>query len=188
MSTINKKIWLCLLASITSSYTMHVQAADCAIGGTENTAITASTAQLIDNNNGTITDPQTGLVWKKCSEGQAWSSADNNCDDAANTAIFTWQNAMQRAQDVNNGAGQNFGQTDWRLPNIKELASIVEVRCNNPAINNTVFPETPGGSFWSSSSYASNAGDAWDILFTTGINTLFRKEGGSSVRLVRSGQ
>ena len=142
-----KKILMCVLASIgflsSGFYSINVQAANILSCDNENTSITATTTHLTDNTDGTITDPETGLIWKKCSEGQTWSSAGNSCSGVADTGSYNWAQALIRAQEVNAGTeGQSFSQTDWRLPNIKELASIVELRCFSPAINNTVFPRS----------------------------------------------
>ena len=187
MFTVNKKLVVFLLASA-GLYSTHIQAENVLSCDNENTAITATTTHLTDNNNGTITDPETGLIWKKCSEGQTWSGAGNNCSIGAATA-FTWQAALQRAQEVNDGsAGENFAETDWRLPNIKELTSIAELRCSNPAINNTIFPETLINFFWSSSPYAPGAGNAWSVHFDFGLDGAVNKSGFNRVRLVRSGQ
>ena len=46
----------------------------------ENTAAPATTAHLVDNGDGTVSDPKTGLVWKKCPEGQTWNSGAKKCD------------------------------------------------------------------------------------------------------------
>ena len=190
MSTVNfidhKKIVLCMLVSA-CVYTLNVHAENILSCDNEVTTITATTTHLTDNNDGTITDPETGLVWKKCSEGQSWSAAGNNCTGTADT--YRWQAALLRAQDVNTGVeGENFSQTDWRLPNIKELASIAELRCNDPAMNNTVFPGTPSDFFWSSSPYAPVSGVAWGVGFNGGSGHAVNKGDGNHVRLVRSGQ
>ncbi|VAW52441.1 hypothetical protein MNBD_GAMMA05-753 [hydrothermal vent metagenome] len=187
MFTVNKKLVVCLLASA-GFYSTHIQAENVLSCDNENTAITATTTHLTDNNNGTITDPETGLIWKKCSEGQTWSGAGNNCSSGA-AADFTWQAALQRAQEVNDGiVGENFSETDWRLPNIKELASIAELRCSDPAINNTVFPETLSAWFWSSSPYAPNAFFARGVSFSNVFDGARVKSNINRVRLVRSGQ
>ena len=166
-------------------YTAGVHADNTVSCDNENTAITATTAHLTDNNDGTVTDPETGLVWKKCSEGQSWSTAGNNCAGTADT--YRWQAALQRAQEVNAGTSENLSQTDWRLPNINELASITELRCD-PAINNTVFPGTPASLFWSSSPFASFGADAWNVSFFNGVGFAYIKSHDGHVRLVRSGQ
>lgn len=158
-----------------------------ACGGEENSEITATTKHLTDNADGTISDPETGLVWKRCSEGQSWDVGTNGCSGTADS--MNWQAALQRAQTVNAGnGGQNLSQTDWRLPNIKELSAIVELRCSGPAINDAVFPDTPSLLFWSSSSYAIDNSSAWYVFFNNGGGEAGFKSENSRVRLVRSGQ
>jgi Protein of unknown function (DUF1566) len=156
------------------------------IGQTCKTAsIPASTPtrQFINNNNGTVTDTKTGLMWKRCSEGQTWNSV--TCSGSA--ADFTWKAALQRAQTHNRIGFAGF--KDWRLPNVKELFSIVEKQCYAPAINLTIFPSKGYYAlFWSSSPSATTAGDdAWGVYFDSGYATwLSYKNNGVQVRLVRS--
>jgi hypothetical protein len=115
-----------------------------------NSNIQASTpdSQLIDNDNGTITDSKTGLMWKKCLEGLSG-------DDCSTGTVgsFTWQQALQQPGTVNAGGGF-AGHSDWRLPNIRELLSLVEEQCVGPAINTTRFPNTPSSVVWSGSAVA----------------------------------
>ncbi len=95
---------------------------------------TAPASRFTDNGDGTVTDKTTGLQWQRCSQGQAWSSG--TCTGTA--TAHTWQAALQLAE-----AASYAGKSDWRLPNIKELASIVEQACNYPSIDLAVFPGTP---------------------------------------------
>jgi hypothetical protein len=67
--------------------------------------------------------------------------ADDSCAPSA-TITFLWQQALQDVVD-SNAQGGFAGFTDWRLPNVKELISIVEHQCANPAVNETIFPGTP---------------------------------------------
>ena len=148
--------------------------------------ITATTDHLIDNNNGTVSDPRTGLMWKKCSEGQSYNSGTNSCDGVEGD--FTWQTALQQAQAVNVGdAGESLGQTDWNIPNINELASILELSCSNPAINEAVFPATSSSYYWSSSTIANDSNSAWVVHFGSGVESIYNnKSNNHFVRLVRS--
>ena len=140
-----------------------------------NNAITPTTNHLVDNNNGTVSDPKTGLVWKKCSVGQSYNSSSNSCDGTATR--FTWQAALQQAD------------SDWRVPNIKELGSIVELSCIRPAINEVVFPATPSNKgYWSSSPNANYSNGAWIVNFGYGGGHLDAKNDFLHARLVRSGQ
>ena len=141
---------------------------------------TAPASRFTDNGDGTVTDKVTALQWKRCSEGQTWSGG--TC--IGNATYYTWQQALQLAD------GASFaGKSDWRLPNIKELASIVEQACYDPAIDLVVFPGTPvWPQFWSSSPYADGAGHAWIVYFNYGYDGAYSKYNAYQVRLVRGGQ
>ncbi len=147
---------------------------------------TSPTNQFTDNKNGTVTSNKTGLMWKKCSEGQVWNKGDGSC--SGSTAHFSWQTALDQAKIANSKKGF-AGRTDWRLPNVKELASIVEEQCYNPAINLTVFPATPSTWFWSSSPGDHIDGRyAWGIGFKSGGDDWdYKIAYDGRVRLVRSG-
>lgn len=128
-----------------------------------------------------VTDVATGLMWKKCSEGQSGAT----CGTGTPTAV-TWQDALKFVQTVN--AAGFGGYSDWRLPNRAELASLVERKCVSPAINEAIFPGTPSARYWSSSPSARNADYAWQADFNSGDVFAFLKTGQNHVRLVRAGQ
>ena len=119
-----------------------------------------------------VKDLQTGLIWQRCSVGQSWGGS--GCSGSATTYI--WSDALSLATG------------DWRLPNLKELTSIVETACYNPAINLTVFPSTPSSWYWSSSPYASGSNYAWYVYFHGGYDYTLNKHNSAYVRLVRGGQ
>ena len=135
----------------------------------------APDSRFTDNGNGTVTDLATGLIWKQCAEGLSGAG----CLSGSATT-FTWQQALQHAADA-----VFAGSSLWRLPNKKELASLVEQRCYGPAINTRYFPNTPPW-FWSSSPYA--GADAWLVYFDSGLDYAGSKGSDSAVRLVRGGQ
>lgn len=143
---------------------------------------TTPTSRFTDNNDGTVTDTKTGLMWKKCSEGQIGAGCTGGLIIAC-----TWEGALQQAQAVNAGGGF-AGYTDWRVPNVKELRSIVEEKCYGPAINLTVFPGTPSRAFWSSSPTAWNTSEAWSVSFSGGYYFSNNKVDLFYVWLVRDGQ
>lgn len=132
---------------------------------------------------GTVTHKKTGLMWKQCSEGLSGA----NCATGTAATTFTWPNALARAQTVNNGGGF-AGFTDWRVPNKKELASIVEVQCASPSINATIFPATVAANYWSASPYVGAGYKAWSVVFLNGNDFNPNTANSANLRLVRGGQ
>ena len=87
-----------------------------------------------------IEDTVTGLLWQRCALGQ--QATETACTGIATK--MTWQEAIQASFALNDG---------WRLPNIKELASIINYQCFTPPYNLTTFPNTPTSrerGFWTS--------------------------------------
>ncbi len=139
----------------------------------------APDSRFTANGDGTVTDRATGLIWKQCAEGLSGA----NCLTGS-AMTFTWQQALQHAE-----AAVFAGSALWRLPNKKELASLVEQRCYDPAINDRFFPNTPVDDwFWSSSPHASYATYAWSVDFSYGYVSYYDKSNAKYVRLVRGGQ
>jgi Protein of unknown function (DUF1566) len=87
-----------------------------------------------------VKDHRTGLTWRRCSEGQVLEGS--NCSGFG--TVFTHEQALSHARS----------QTGWRLPNVKELASLVDYAYRAPAIDRATFPATPAGPAWTSSPYA----------------------------------
>ena len=165
---------LCSLLWVTSAFAAQI---------CNTTSITASTptADFIDNGDGTVTHTKTGLMWKQCIEGLSGAG----CVTGTATT-FTWQGALQAAQALN-VAGGFAGHTDWRVPNQKELNSIVEHQCVTPAINATIFPATVSGWYWSASPFVVVATNAWGVDFNNGGDNFNNKSANGYVRLVRGG-
>jgi hypothetical protein len=152
--------------------------------GNSRANVVASTpsADFTDKGDGTVTHATTGLMWKRCAEGLSGEA----CTTGAATSM-TWSSALTAAEN-----STFAGFTDWRLPNFKELRSIVETCGYDPAINQTIFPATPrpafGSVFWSSSTYAPRPSDAWIVVFDRGGGVATSKESRLFVRLVRGGE
>ena len=129
---------------------------------------------------GTVIHTKTGLMWKRCAEGQGWDGT--TCSGSAST--FSWQGALAAA------ATSTFaGYADWRLPSVKELQSIVETCGYDPAINRAIFPATPASYFWSASSGGPILAFTWNgVSFYDGNVDAFVKAIDNPARLVRGGQ
>lgn len=129
-------------------------------------------SDFVDNGNRTVTDRETGLMWQQ----------DENCCSAHWLALSGCENLTLA------------GHTDWRLPNIKELESIVADDRDHPAINKTFFPMTLTTqynlfSFWSSTANASNTHYFWKVHFATGaLTNTSADEEGNAYRCVRGGE
>ncbi len=141
--------------------------------------ITASTPDSRFTVNGQeVTDTETGLIWQKCPLGKTGSDCSVDSHQS-----FNWPAALQAAET-------EAQQTDkgWRLPNIKELHSIVEEKCFDPAINLTIFPNTNSSYFWSASPRNNASNDARHVHFSHGNSDYHFQSNSAYVRLVRKGQ
>lgn len=131
---------------------------------------------------GTVTDTRTGLMWKRCSEGQTWDGNTNTC--TGNASDYTWAEALNHALALTDA-----GHDDWRLPNRNELLSLVEYCTFNPAINADVFPNMPSYPyFWSASPSAYSSSSAWYVYFSDGHSYYEARDSNFRVRAVRGGQ
>jgi len=102
-----------------------------------------------------VTDTTTGLNWQRCSAGQNWNGS--TCAGSVVTYTFAQARAYANAQ------------TGWRLPNVKELASLVDLGRNNPAIDPTAFPSTSSFPYWTSSALLGNGAYGWTVDFYYGV-------------------
>ncbi len=104
-----------------------------------------------------VKDNLTGLMWKKCSEGQ--TASVSNCTGTPGT--YTFAAALTRC-----GAQTYAGFSDWRLPNIRELFSIINDNTfTAPLIDKVKFPVTVSDAYWSSTTYAGDASTAIYVSF-----------------------
>ncbi|OIR24752.1 DUF1566 domain-containing protein [Bathymodiolus thermophilus thioautotrophic gill symbiont] len=134
-------------------------------------------SRYTDHGNGTVTDNQTDLMWKKCIQGLS----GNNCDEGTGN-MYNWKEALQLASN-HSFASHN----DWRLPNIKELNSLVARHCYSPSINLSFFPNT-SSPLWSSSPRANHSSNAWRLHLDYGSDNYGDRNSAVFVRLVRSKQ
>jgi hypothetical protein len=132
--------------------------------------------RFTDNLDGTVTDNLTGLIWLQ----------NANC-----FGTQVWDDALAAANTLNDGeCGLSDGSAegDWRLPNVRELDSLIDYGQLDPAL--------PGGhpfigvqttSYWSGSSFAGNLSTAWFVSLDSGIVNVGSKTDFSLVWPVRGG-
>jgi Protein of unknown function (DUF1566) len=118
-----------------------------------------------DNNDGTITDHVTNLMWQK----------------VASTASQTWENAIANAENLSLASF-----TDWRLPNIKELQSLNDESVVQPSVVAPYFTNLGVGKFWSSTSLPNQTTKAWYWSTAFGITTYDAKTTANSILCVRN--
>lgn len=137
-------------------------------------------SRFIDNNNGTVTDSKTGLIWTR---EDIWQKEGR---------WVTWDEAKEYAHHLNR---QKFaGENDWRLPSREDILSLYDENLTNKdKYGNTihlpsVFPEGPQATVWCDESNTGNEGYTLD--FRTGkIGVLFKSKcPRMSARAVRGGR
>ncbi|CAN2043950.1 exported hypothetical protein [Candidatus Magnetomoraceae bacterium gMMP-13] len=127
---------------------------------------------FVINGDGTITDTKTGLMWQQ-------ATAPNK---------MNWKDALAYCENLTLA-----GYSDWRLPDIKELASIVDLTRYMPAIDINYFPDTVSDFYWSSVSNDQDGyysvSSTWVVKFNYGgYEGWLEKWASYYVRAVRSGE
>jgi len=123
----------------------------------ENKGVVWPSTRFTDNMDGTVTDSLTGLVWMK---NAGWFAPNN------------WSSALTLANELASGScGLTDGSTSgqWRMPNVNELESLVDISRNNPALSAGNPFINVANAYWSSTSYQPSFGaNAMVIRFTDG--------------------
>ena len=130
-----------------------------------------------DNNDGTITDNATGLVWLK--NGNPFG-------------FKTWSHALACCRRL---CGGEYGLTDgsspgdWRLPNIREIESLVDYDMAAPCLpQGHPFQNVRPSSYWTSTSVAAAPAEAMFIILGVGPSIFESKEHRFFVWPVRDGK
>lgn len=125
-----------------------------------------------DTDANVVMDLRTGLRWRRCLEGQQW--VNSTC---SGTPLWYTQNlAMVHAQS----------RTGWRIPNIKELASLSQATGNNILGLESLFPNASHMPHWSTTPYTATDGGAWSTEFAFGWSFGVLRNSSLVVRLVKS--
>ena len=118
---------------------------------------------------GVVTDSATGLQWQ-----------DDYSDNNGTVKTATWIEAIDYCENLSLDGG------GWRLPNIRELNSIVDLAVD-PAID-PVFVHTASYGYWSATTLADFTDYAWYVYFNDGYRNSYYKRNDGYVRCVRSRQ
>ena len=117
-----------------------------------------------------VTDSVSGLGWQDIS-------------GVTNSTTYTHANGITYCEGATTG-----GYSDWRLPNIYELQSIVDISKSAAPNIYATFAYTASSGYWSSTTYAPATAGAWIVYFGYGDTTYYDKANSYYVRCVRGGQ
>ncbi|MBF0627839.1 MAG: DUF1566 domain-containing protein [Magnetococcales bacterium] len=141
--------------------------------------VTWPTPRFTDNGDGTVKDNLTELIWMK--NANCWRPQ-------------TWTNALTKVAGLNarteSCAGYTTGtHTDWRLPQLNELESLVDAGRHNPALpTGHPFSGDQSSSYWSSTTYIGSSAEAWRVYLREGSVNIGLKSYQHDVWPVRGGQ
>jgi len=121
---------------------------------------------FVDNGDGTVTDTATGLMWQQ---------------STSRASLLPWTAALAYCEDLTLA-----GYTDWRLPNIKKLRTIVDHKTCRPTIDTAYFPDTMLFNYWSSTTRTVSPTFTWSIEFISGHDGLYVKNDKNDYSYVRA--
>lgn len=133
--------------------------------------------RFTDNADGTVTDNLTGLIWLK---------------NASCFGLQTWAGALTAANTLNSSeCGLNDGSAEgaWRLPNVRELGSLIDYGRYNPALpSGHPFTGVQTSQHWTSTTPAAYTSYAWYVALGVGHLGYYEKTSSYYVWPVRGGQ
>jgi len=145
--------------------------------------------RFADNDDGTMTDYLTGLIWASNANIMPTRDPDWDTDFARNDGMVTWQHALAYVAKLN--AEDYLGYSDWRMPNVNELESLVNANesLSGTWLNTQGFTNVQGNWYWSSTTKAYPSDLAWCVgIWNSGwVDCTLKSESGY-VWPVRSGQ
>ncbi len=170
----------------TSCYNIAGSSIPCAGTGQDGEFQNGAARSFTDSGDGTVTDNTTGLMWEKLSDEGDVHDRD---------AFYTWDDAFaSKVATLNSG---NFaGHNDWRLPNLLELHTLVNLGEFNPATFSVFNTACTTGcaattcsctwtTYWSATTSGNSTGNAWAVYSYDGHTLIVPKGASQQVRAVR---
>ncbi|HEX2965225.1 MAG TPA: DUF1566 domain-containing protein [Syntrophorhabdaceae bacterium] len=144
-----------------------------------NAGVVLPDPRFMINSDSSLTDNLSGLVWGPDGSAPVYETCTGGTK--------TWQQALDYIDCLN--AGNYLGHNDWRLPNRKELRSLVHYGKTNVAAwqNSKGFGGMSPDSYWSSTTYALSPDYAWTINMLYGEMAVQSKAAAGHVLPVRAG-
>ncbi len=141
--------------------------------------------RFTDNQDGTVIDNLTGLVWTRHAAPPQGIIREHV---AAGDGALSWQQALDCIGRLN--AENYLGFSDWRLPNLNELASLIYQGQESPAawLKRQGFTGIASSVYWTSSTCVQKPDNAWTMDATDGAVRYLSKSGSGRVWPVRGGE
>lgn len=153
------------------------QAAQVCYSSIENTNGRHLTAMHV-RSDGTAQDSHTRLVWSLCLLGQTWQPTTRTCSGMP--VQLSWSDALLQSSQATVASHRN-----WRLPNVKEVQTIINRSCVDPALTLEVFPNSNSENIWTSTTVVNQPQSAFAVAMYSGKNNIKTKNTPLYVRLVR---
>ena len=128
-------------------------------------------AELSRDNNGIVSDSSTGLAWQ-----------DDYSGNVGKIKNGSWEDALVYCHELSLG-----GKNDWRVPNIRELKSIIDDTKVDSATS-PVFDNISSDKYWTSTTFANDTSYGWAVDFYHGNDSLESKTDQHLIRCVRGGK
>ncbi len=159
-----------------------------------------ATPSFTDNGDGTITDTNTGLMWEKKGDNGGLHDKDNAYYWSGSGSVFQ-ETVWDWIEDVNAEGGTGLaGYNDWRIPNAKEMHTLVHFQSTPPmtfgafhvgcvpGVSALAGSCTPVANYWTSTTRAGSTSQAWSVSFYEGLLDAGQIKGAAlRVRAVRGG-
>jgi hypothetical protein len=150
-----------------------------------------TSSRFTDQGDGTVLDNLTGLIWLKKANCIGTDNSTFDTDNTGGDGQVYWQTALDFVADLNT-TPVNCGvtQTDWRLPNLRELQSLIDYGQYGPALpTGHPFLDVQSDYYWSATTYASVTSYAWGVyLYRGGVGYDDKTTATGYVWPVRGGQ
>jgi hypothetical protein len=141
---------------------------------------------------GVVSDTLTGLVWLQNANCISSTYPGFDIDGAPGDGRVDWQSALDFVAGMTvTGSYSNCaaGFSDWRLPNVRELHSLIDFSQDSPALpSGHPFTGVQLGNYWSSTTHADNTSWAWAVVLYDGFVSFADKALTFYVWPVRGGQ
>jgi hypothetical protein len=116
--------------------------------------------KIREGNDGEVLDQRTRLVWRRCAEGRAWTGT--TCSGSG-TVFLAGTDATEYALAEAARTGKA-----WRVPNVKELSSLVDTHANYPSIDQDIFPSFEVDRYHTGTFWMPNPVYSWRVSFADG--------------------